>query len=343
MKTKYFYTKKIGLRLLFGILGLTAISCGSYQNVSYYDNDGIYGGEKKETTQRTSYYQENPNGAKYKEYFGSQVDKFVTTDSGEVFTDIETYSSIKSSDSTAVKTTANYSSWGTNDRDITINVYDNSWRYGWGWNNWNNWGWSYWGYRPYYCGYSYWNDWYYSPHWGYSYYGPSLSWGWSPYYYGGYYNGYVGYNHHNYAYVGGRRDGARAYSPGSLVNYGDYGVYNRSRRASGNTAVDGVGSYTSPRSTSNANSEYIPRNYIRVPRSFTPRNNESTPREYTPRNTNTPREYTPRNSDSPREYTPRNNNSTPRPYDSPRSYESPRSYDSPRSSSGGGRSGGRRG
>ena len=50
MKTNYFITKKAILKSLLGFIGLSVVACSSYQNKSYYDNDGIYGGEKKQTS-----------------------------------------------------------------------------------------------------------------------------------------------------------------------------------------------------------------------------------------------------------------------------------------------------
>ena len=48
MKTNALITRKTSLNSLIGFLGLIITSCGSYQNSSYYDSDGIYStnGEK---------------------------------------------------------------------------------------------------------------------------------------------------------------------------------------------------------------------------------------------------------------------------------------------------------
>ena len=80
MKTYYFITKKTLLKSIFGLLGVTIISCGSYQNKSYYDNDGIYGGEKQKTTtentdQASKTVQSNK---KYEDYFGSNANNYST-------------------------------------------------------------------------------------------------------------------------------------------------------------------------------------------------------------------------------------------------------------------------
>jgi hypothetical protein len=348
MKTYYISLKNIALKSIVGLLGLTAISCGSYQNVSYYDNDGIYGSEKKE---RVSYYdnnttpQDNSNGNKYKEYFGSQANKYSYNDQ-DVFTDVDSYSSVSVNDSTVTNSESrqqNYAGWGNNDRDVTINVYNNDWYGGyWGWRG-------YWGYRPW--GYSYWNNWH-NPYWdwGWSgYYGPSWGWGWnnywgwnSPYYGGGYYGwnnwGWNNYYGRNYAYSGGRR-----------------GIYsNRSEGFYGNRYSGSGRSYETNR---NFNTGGRRSSTITTPnRNYTPRESNSTePRTYTPRRRSSENNYTPRYNEprtsEPRTYEPRRNE-TPRRSET-RSYDTPRSssYDSPRSSgssgggsfSGGGRTGGRRG
>lgn len=330
MKTYYSLTKNAILKSVVGLLGITAVSCGSYQNVSYYDNDGIYGSDKREVvvneTQKTS---ENSSSNKYKEYFGSNADRY-SVDNQETFTDIESYSS--ATDSTS-RVTQNYAGWGSNDRDITINVYDNSW-------GWNNWGWrNYWGYRPYYCGYSYWNNWY-NPYWGYAgWYGPSWGWGWNSPYYGGYYgwnnwgwnnwygNGYYGsYFGRDYAYANGRRstiytDGNR-YS--NRVNTFER-RYDSNRR---NSSYNGINSET--------------RNFGTSPRRRTEAVNSSDNSFNTPRTRS--RSESPRTQDTPRSSSPRTYEA-PRRSESPRSYDAPRtrSYESPRSSGGGSYGGGTRG
>ena len=66
MKTNYFIKEKSAIYTLFGLLALVVTSCGSYQNKSYYDNDGIYGGGERNVATET-----NSNNAYYREYFSS--------------------------------------------------------------------------------------------------------------------------------------------------------------------------------------------------------------------------------------------------------------------------------
>ena len=127
MKTYYFITKKSFLKSIVGLLGLTAISCGSYQNKSYYDNDGIYGGEKQkpttESTEQNSKTVEANN--KYKDYFGSNANNY-STEQTEVLTDVENYSS-DNNNQNENSNSGSYSSWENSNDHITINVYDNYW------------------------------------------------------------------------------------------------------------------------------------------------------------------------------------------------------------------------
>ena len=49
MKTNYTFQQKT-LRFLSLFVGaITVTACGSYQNSSYYDNDGVYGPDKTVT------------------------------------------------------------------------------------------------------------------------------------------------------------------------------------------------------------------------------------------------------------------------------------------------------
>lgn len=47
MKTIYFSPKKLFIYSLFGFFSVMISSCGSYQNSSYQDGDGIYGTSEK--------------------------------------------------------------------------------------------------------------------------------------------------------------------------------------------------------------------------------------------------------------------------------------------------------
>jgi hypothetical protein len=67
------------------ILSVLVVSCGSYQNTSYYDTDGIYGNSDSRTTVATTSEVAVDNN-QYKNYFGSLQDPNVKKDS--TFTDV---------------------------------------------------------------------------------------------------------------------------------------------------------------------------------------------------------------------------------------------------------------
>ena len=237
MKTNYFFTKKISIYSVFGLLALLLTSCGSYQNTSYYDNDGVYGNDEKPKVKQES----NENSQYYKDYFSS-----LKNENDQVFTDVENYSSYndtikKTADNTQVVN--EYSGWGSNPDNVTVNIYNNGWNNGWygnnwGWNNWgwnngwygNNWGWNNWG----------WNNGWYGNNWGWnSWYGPSWGWGYgyNPYY--GYYGNNWGWNNghlgQNYAYSNGRRNS-------NYVSNGNGGGYvsNRSSLSRNSQSFNGT-------------------------------------------------------------------------------------------------------
>ena len=300
MKTYYLPGRRLSIYSLFGLLTLAMTSCGSYQNSSYYSEDGVYGSSESKSRKASNDSEQNE---KYKEYF-SDLNK-----NSESFTNIDNYSTVKND---SLSKTQNYndnnSSWGSNPQTVVVNVYDNNW----GWSYWNN----YW-----YGGYWGWNNWY-GPSWGWgwnSWYGPSwnLGFGWNSWYgvgwYGGYYGGYYGYNnwcnnyynHYYYSYAGGRR--GTAYS-GARNNYGGgrpngNSSYYGGRRSnslvtdgtrSQNFGPRGQSSFGGPRSSaasgSGRNNSYSsPRSYTN--QSYNPtRNNSNNPirtesaptRSYTP-------------------------------------------------------------
>ncbi|WP_131387670.1 hypothetical protein [Flavobacterium suncheonense] len=341
MKTNYLSGRKLSIYTLFGLVGLLASSCGSYQNSSYYDNDGVYGSDRPRTETVNKYSEENMAQAnKYKEFFGSYRDEY--PENNEVFTDVEGYTS-QNNDSTKVANKS-YAGWGENSDNVTINVYSNDYWGGWytpywGWNSWYSprWSWG-WGWNSYYG--SYWNV-----GWGWNY--PYYGWGWySPYYYGYYGPGWSWYNH----YHGYYRD--VAYNGGTRGRY--YNGNGNYYRNAGNGRSSAIGAPRSaqPRSTfaNPRSSQYqndTPRPTFSNPRGSEGNQGSGSPRINTPRSNepkSTPRTYSEPRSSSPRSY------SEPR-SSSPRSYSAPSSggYSSPRSSGssgggsyGGGRSGGRR-
>ena len=66
MKTYYFTRKRLSIYALFGFLTIFISSCGSYQNSSYYDNDGVYGNSQSNRKEVTT---NNSQSNKYQEYF----------------------------------------------------------------------------------------------------------------------------------------------------------------------------------------------------------------------------------------------------------------------------------
>ena len=152
MKTNYYNSRKLSIYSIIGLLALMVASCGSYQNKSYYDRDGIYGGESEIVAQTATNdgQAKTTESNKYTDYFNSLRDG--QTD--EVFTDVESYSSYK--DTVATQDGNQSAAWGSNPSNVTVNVYDNNW----GYNGWNNyWYGNYWGYNN-----LAWNSWY-GPNW----------------------------------------------------------------------------------------------------------------------------------------------------------------------------------
>lgn len=215
---------------LAGFAVFTLVSCGSFQQVSYYDNDGIYntGGSS-----RVAIHEEpaptRPNNpvqnSFYQDYFGERAQELNQVLEQEIFTDIDSYSSIDSLDTNREKLIGNpneylayeqeyesYPAWGDQGGNVTVNVYGNN--MGMGWNNplfWNGWGYNSW-YRPW--GSLGWNGW----GWGYGgFYDPWFagSWGgvgWGPFYGNFYANRYpywgfsnFGFRNYAYGYSRGRR------------------------------------------------------------------------------------------------------------------------------------------
>lgn len=274
MKTYSLFNPKNAKFSLFGLLAVFVTSCGSYQNSSYYDNDGVYGSEKTNTQTENRNSEQNiqqPN--KYAQQFKNMQDEYT------YFTDVDNYNS-QTQDTvvTVYRNEANnsYAGWGNNSSDVTINYYTN----GWGWNNWYSpyWGigWN-WGWNSWYGNYWGWNSWY-GPGWGWNnWYG--TSWGW---------NGYYG---RDVVYNNARRGGSRYTNPSS----GRISNFNSRRTDTPRPNFSNTRNNT--RSNSNTRNNEV-----------TPRDNSTN----TPRNTNysTPRSNSNTRSNSS---TPRSNNySSPR-------------------------------
>jgi len=218
MKT---YFKTSSFSKLFGVLigiGLTTVSCTSL-NSSYYDTDGIYSSAKVRPATN------NYGDVYYDGYFENKL-----TESYEIFTDIDTYSSYE---------TGNNPGWGEN--NSTTNIFINTgYNSNWGWNNYG-YGGGYWGmgYNSYFgwntpsfgFGFGYgWGSPYYGG-WGSPYYG---GWGY-PYYSGGYgwgypYYGYGNYNRRNVSYSSNTRTASNGYRNISSNTRGSNNL-NRNSRA----------------------------------------------------------------------------------------------------------------
>ena len=346
MKTNRIFQQKT-LRLMSLFVGaITVISCGSYQNSSYYDDDGVYGPDNSVKTKRVV-QNETTSGSysnAYAQQFKSMKEDFGPT---EVLTDVDNYKSAP--DTVYVKENGTrYGGWGENQTNNNIVIVNDNWGWnnwgwnswgmnGWGWNGWygNNWGMNGWGMNGWYGnnwgmnGWG-WNGWY-GNNWGMN------GWGWNGWYGNNWgMNGWYG----NGWYGGGRN---------VVINNGPRGGYINNNGNSGRLTSGRVGNSTgSPRTQigqTRGTTIGTPRTQVSDPRTFNPRGNTNTetprapisdPRTYTPRgntNTGTPRTQT----SEPRTYTPRN--------DTPRTISTPRSSDfgGGRSSGGfggGGRSGG---
>ena len=244
MKTIFLPQNKYPVPLFLSLLSVFVVSCGSYQNTSYYDSDGIYGNSESKTTVAVT-SEPAPNNNQYKNYFESLQDPNAKKDS--TFTDVERYSS----DSYNNQGSSSNSVWGSDSGTTVVNIYDNSWagnnlgwnnywnwNIGWGWNSWygSNWGWG-------------WNNWY----------GPNWGWGWNNWHgnswCGGYYQPYFQQYH----------QGTRSFA-----------AVNSSPIYSGNRYESGRRNFTSgTRSSSNNYSGTRTDSAIRNPRSST---NFGTPR-----------------------------------------------------------------
>ncbi len=183
---------RIRTATLIAISGILVVSCGSYQQASYYDNDGIYEDDNVRVVERApQQVKKNKEHDQYSDYFGQKADEYGEILDSEVFTDVDSYSSESEYDSIPQKGELTdyynsennydgYGGWGDNATDVSINIYGGI-GYGyaspWFYNSWNYWGYGGY-YNPWYRGYGYgyhgYNPWRYG--YGYGY-------GW-----GGYYN-----------------------------------------------------------------------------------------------------------------------------------------------------------
>ncbi|MFN8273274.1 MAG: hypothetical protein U0X58_00145 [Flavobacteriaceae bacterium] len=288
-----------------GIFSLWLFSCDTYQNVSYYDRDGIYSDFNQNKNESVSSTQSSSSN-QYKDYFNSLQNN---APNGEIFSDVEQYRSenYTENDSTLVYKTS-YPDWGSNTTQTNINYYGSNW--GLGWNNY--WGWN-----------SAWN-WNIGLGWG-SWYDPYFGWGWNSWYNPYNYYGW-GYNswYPNYGYGGYYQPahyGTRSYSRGTYAqpNYSYNGIRNNHTfNSNGRRTETGV------RNASGYTTGNVRQNNAQSPRSYSIRTENPT--------------YNQSNNPRP-DY---NSGRTPNPsrnYNAPR-YNNNSNYTPTRSSGGGYSSGG---
>jgi len=243
--------RRIHIAITVVFLSAILASCGSYQQASYYDNDGIYADrtEQVRVTQQPRASQPAPKQDAFGEYFDQKANEYGEILESEVFTDVDGYYSDVENDSLmndqSFQYNGNnndyngYAAWGDNPTNVNINVYDNNWGwagdpFGWGYSGF--YGGFYGGYYGYYnpwrwnrYGYG-WNNWGWG---GYGYYG----WGsyYHPYYYSPYY--YRPYRHYPY-YYSRSRYGNNLYNRSYAYNASRRGTYN-SRSSLNSTALRG--------------------------------------------------------------------------------------------------------
>lgn len=324
MKTNISIRQNSNHFYLLGLLSLLLASCGSYQNSSYHDNDGVYGNSSSNRYVQQSTGTNN----QYKDYFRSLQDDNQPT---EIFTDVDNYTNYAENDSTQTASVG-YPAWGSSNSEVSVNVYsDPTWSFGfgmgypyYGWGYGGYWGWGYPGY--------------WGGGWGYpSYWGPG--WGYPGYWGGGYY----GYNNYNYSY--GRR--------GSAAYYGNRN-YASNRNYTSNRGYTSNRNYTTNRNTYNSNRNYTTNRssngYSDFRRSSTVNRGTSSP-TFTNRRANTNsvdynagrRSYNnSSNTTTNRSYTPSNNSNSSRSYTPSSPSRSMNSGGGSMRSSGGGGGGGMR-
>lgn len=266
MKTYYFSNGKLSIYSILGLMAFVVASCGSYQDSSYYDHDGIYDNSQRERS-NTQASEGNSQNNHYKDYFSSLKDEQT-----EIFTDVDNYATpeSKAQDNQNQEYSTGYSGWGNDSDNVNVSIYGNSM--------------------------GYWNDYWYGPYWGFGWYGaswsfgwgwygPSWGWGWNsyypPYYYGcpnyyygnGSHNSFYGNNH--YTYQTGRR--------------GDY--YNGTRSAlPARNYSNGTRSYSQ---TTNGTRSWAFSNSRNNPRNNTSTNNYSNTRGNDVRQNTPTRSYSP--------------------------------------------------
>ena len=212
--------------MMIAVMPLLAVSCGSYQQASYYDNDGIYSDGTTRTVERQpqqgNRYEKQAETDTYSDYFGQKANEYNEILDGDIFTDVDSYSSQNEDDNINQGQLTDYydnsndyqgfGGWGDNTTSVSINYYNTGWNNPWLWNgiggNWYNGGF-YSGVllAPWYNGWNRWGGYY---GWGWNNWGWGGGFGWGGYGYGwcppyGYYGRNYGYGSRSYAYNSTRR------------------------------------------------------------------------------------------------------------------------------------------
>jgi hypothetical protein len=232
MQASFITFKKIVYLSTISVITLLLNACGSYPQTTFEDSNTNYNAQNTTQSQEVVKVQP-PSDSYYKQYFNSKTEAYDALEQGNVFTDIDAYTTTGSINKDGyiveqqTKQEDEYGAWGENSKDITINIYDHTpivrwnrpyWWYGSGWGYSYNWCSPFWG-----IGYG----------WGYPYYG-YYGWGY-PYYYGGYYNNF--YNHYygnpynGYAFSRGRRN-SDYYNGTSSIRSDRYAMRDASRGVS---------------------------------------------------------------------------------------------------------------
>ncbi|NNK75010.1 MAG: hypothetical protein HKP42_03000, partial [Maribacter sp.] len=126
---------RIRIATLVALSGFLGVSCGSYQQASYYDNDGIYESESVRVVEKApQQVRKNKEYDQYSEYFGQKADEYEGILESEVFTDVDSYSSKNGNDSIPQKGDltdyynsendySGYGGWGDNATSVSVNIY----------------------------------------------------------------------------------------------------------------------------------------------------------------------------------------------------------------------------
>jgi hypothetical protein len=330
MKTNIFTSQNRSLLLLIPILSILSTSCGSYQNSSYYDRDGIYGNSEIVSSEKAVV---DNSSTHYKNYFNSLQDN--NNLPTEIFTDVDQYNTTNSND---VNQNSNqtYADWGNNNYGSTsTSLYSNQWVNSIGF-----------GFGTPYFGFGLNN-----PYYGFGYSSPYFGFGYNNPYYGfGFGNPYYGYGYSNYGYgYGYPYYGYSNYGSVHVGNYNNTYSYNSSRRGSSSNSNTINPNRYSQTPQANTRGGATISNY----RSSAPNNTTNTSplfnRSIRTQNPNNNSNNYSRSNTSTQQNTQQNNNSSRRESSSPsRSYSpspsnsnnSGSSYGGGSSSGGGGRSSG---